>query len=163
MALGIIFTLNLISGDYLRTSSWCFNPIPIPMLGTTVTPCLSCSGPSRVLPHMHTPSRCLTRTPLQLSPSLSLSHRLPYGRQSDCWLVLPGDLRPASMPPEYNWMAEVKEPSMGKRGSRGTHTSNTHTNTNRGKYTLELLPCFTPYPAQHISAHPLVVHGGVSV
>uniref|UniRef100_A0AAQ5XKD5 Uncharacterized protein n=1 Tax=Amphiprion ocellaris TaxID=80972 RepID=A0AAQ5XKD5_AMPOC len=33
-----------------------------------------------------------------------------------------GDLRPVSMPPEYNWMAEAKEPSMGKRGSRGTHT-----------------------------------------
>uniref|UniRef100_A0A3Q2YM24 Si:ch211-26b3.4 n=1 Tax=Hippocampus comes TaxID=109280 RepID=A0A3Q2YM24_HIPCM len=31
-----------------------------------------------------------------------------------------GDLRPVSMPPEYNWMAEAKEPSMGKRGSRGT-------------------------------------------
>uniref|UniRef100_A0AAX7W6T2 Uncharacterized protein n=1 Tax=Astatotilapia calliptera TaxID=8154 RepID=A0AAX7W6T2_ASTCA len=29
-----------------------------------------------------------------------------------------GDLRPVSMPPEYNWMAEAKEPSMGKRGSR---------------------------------------------
>uniref|UniRef100_A0AAQ4QLH9 Uncharacterized protein n=1 Tax=Gasterosteus aculeatus aculeatus TaxID=481459 RepID=A0AAQ4QLH9_GASAC len=41
-----------------------------------------------------------------------------------------GDLRPVSMPPEYNWMAEAKEPSMGKRGSRGTHThKQTHTNT----------------------------------
>uniref|UniRef100_A0A8D3AHW6 Connector enhancer of kinase suppressor of ras 2-like n=1 Tax=Scophthalmus maximus TaxID=52904 RepID=A0A8D3AHW6_SCOMX len=39
-----------------------------------------------------------------------------------------GDLRPVSMPPEYNWMAEAKEPSMGKRGSRGTHT-HTHTHT----------------------------------
>uniref|UniRef100_A0A8C7ZEZ4 Si:ch211-26b3.4 n=1 Tax=Oryzias sinensis TaxID=183150 RepID=A0A8C7ZEZ4_9TELE len=29
-----------------------------------------------------------------------------------------GDLRPVSMPPEYNWMGEAKEPSMGKRGSR---------------------------------------------
>uniref|UniRef100_A0A674N887 Si:ch211-26b3.4 n=1 Tax=Takifugu rubripes TaxID=31033 RepID=A0A674N887_TAKRU len=29
-----------------------------------------------------------------------------------------GDLRPVSMPPEYNWMAEAKDPSMGKRGSR---------------------------------------------
>ncbi|MEQ2218587.1 hypothetical protein XENOCAPTIV_005375 [Xenoophorus captivus] len=32
-----------------------------------------------------------------------------------------GDLRPVSMPPEYNWMAEAKEPCMGKRGSRGTN------------------------------------------
>lgn len=37
------------------------------------------------------------------------------------WSV-PGDLRPVSMPPEYNWMVEAKEPSTGKRGSRGTHT-----------------------------------------
>uniref|UniRef100_H3DEB0 Si:ch211-26b3.4 n=1 Tax=Tetraodon nigroviridis TaxID=99883 RepID=H3DEB0_TETNG len=35
----------------------------------------------------------------------------------------PGDLRPVSMPPEYNWMAEAKDPSMGKRGSRGSLTS----------------------------------------
>ncbi|XP_036425119.1 connector enhancer of kinase suppressor of ras 2-like [Colossoma macropomum] len=31
-----------------------------------------------------------------------------------------GDLRPVSMPPEYNWMAESKEPNMYKRGSRDT-------------------------------------------
>ncbi|KAJ8416730.1 hypothetical protein AAFF_G00326080 [Aldrovandia affinis] len=30
-----------------------------------------------------------------------------------------GDLRPVSMPTEYNWMTETKEPSMYKRGSRG--------------------------------------------
>ncbi|XP_054647691.1 connector enhancer of kinase suppressor of ras 2 isoform X2 [Dunckerocampus dactyliophorus] len=34
-----------------------------------------------------------------------------------------GDLRPVSMPPEYNWMAEAKEPSMGKRGSRDSDNS----------------------------------------
>ncbi|XP_046874485.1 connector enhancer of kinase suppressor of ras 2-like, partial [Hypomesus transpacificus] len=34
-----------------------------------------------------------------------------------------GDLRPVSMPPEYNWMAEPKEPSMGKRGSRDSDNS----------------------------------------
>ncbi|CAL8262840.1 unnamed protein product [Lota lota] len=34
-----------------------------------------------------------------------------------------GDLRPVSMPPEYNWMAETKEPSMGKRGSRDSDNS----------------------------------------
>ncbi|XP_049617922.1 connector enhancer of kinase suppressor of ras 2 isoform X1 [Syngnathus scovelli] len=34
-----------------------------------------------------------------------------------------GDLRPVSMPPEYNWMAEAKEPSTGKRGSRDSDNS----------------------------------------
>ncbi|XP_061541852.1 connector enhancer of kinase suppressor of ras 2 isoform X1 [Phycodurus eques] len=34
-----------------------------------------------------------------------------------------GDLRPVSMPPEYNWIAEAKEPSMGKRGSRDSDNS----------------------------------------
>ncbi|XP_061581742.1 connector enhancer of kinase suppressor of ras 2 isoform X1 [Cololabis saira] len=34
-----------------------------------------------------------------------------------------GDLRPVSMPPEYNWMAEAKEPSLGKRGSRDSDNS----------------------------------------
>ncbi|XP_061690845.1 connector enhancer of kinase suppressor of ras 2 [Syngnathoides biaculeatus] len=34
-----------------------------------------------------------------------------------------GDLRPVSMPPEYNWMGEAKEPSMGKRGSRDSDNS----------------------------------------
>uniref|UniRef100_A0AAY4CW70 Connector enhancer of kinase suppressor of ras 2-like n=1 Tax=Denticeps clupeoides TaxID=299321 RepID=A0AAY4CW70_9TELE len=34
-----------------------------------------------------------------------------------------GDLRPVSMPPEYNWMAEPKEPNMYKRGSRDSDTS----------------------------------------
>ncbi|KAK7899522.1 hypothetical protein WMY93_020375 [Mugilogobius chulae] len=34
-----------------------------------------------------------------------------------------GDHRPVSMPPEYNWMAEPKEPSMGKRGSRDSDNS----------------------------------------
>uniref|UniRef100_A0A674M8W1 Si:ch211-26b3.4 n=1 Tax=Takifugu rubripes TaxID=31033 RepID=A0A674M8W1_TAKRU len=34
-----------------------------------------------------------------------------------------GDLRPVSMPPEYNWMAEAKDPSMGKRGSRDSDNS----------------------------------------
>ncbi|KAG9271927.1 connector enhancer of kinase suppressor of ras 2-like [Astyanax mexicanus] len=34
-----------------------------------------------------------------------------------------GDLRPVSMPPEYNWMAESKEPNMYKRGSRDSDTS----------------------------------------
>ncbi|XP_075899481.1 connector enhancer of kinase suppressor of ras 2 isoform X2 [Nelusetta ayraudi] len=34
-----------------------------------------------------------------------------------------GDHRPVSMPPEYNWMAEAKEPSMGKRGSRDSDNS----------------------------------------
>ncbi|CAL9707331.1 unnamed protein product [Knipowitschia caucasica] len=34
-----------------------------------------------------------------------------------------GDHRPVSMPPEYNWMNEPKEPSMGKRGSRDSDNS----------------------------------------
>ncbi|KAM6953602.1 connector enhancer of kinase suppressor of ras 2 [Aplochiton taeniatus] len=34
-----------------------------------------------------------------------------------------GDLRPVSMPPEYNWMAEPKELSTGKRGSRDSDNS----------------------------------------
>ncbi|KAK1804223.1 hypothetical protein P4O66_020259, partial [Electrophorus voltai] len=34
-----------------------------------------------------------------------------------------GDLRPVSMPPEYSWMAECKEPSMYKRGSRDSDTA----------------------------------------
>ncbi|KAL2077770.1 hypothetical protein ACEWY4_027274 [Coilia grayii] len=34
-----------------------------------------------------------------------------------------GDLRPVSMPAEYNWMAEAKEPNMFKRGSRDSDTS----------------------------------------
>lgn len=70
-----------------------------------------------------------------LCPTLSLSHCLPAtpplpppNQHSDCWLVVPGDLRPVSMPPEYNWMAEAKEPSMCKRGSRGTDTQ-THVHT----------------------------------
>uniref|UniRef100_A0A8C5H723 Connector enhancer of kinase suppressor of ras 2-like n=1 Tax=Gouania willdenowi TaxID=441366 RepID=A0A8C5H723_GOUWI len=37
-----------------------------------------------------------------------------------------GDLRPVSMPPEYNWMAEAKEPSLGKRGSRDSDNSLLH-------------------------------------
>ncbi|KAI1898911.1 hypothetical protein AGOR_G00077270 [Albula goreensis] len=34
-----------------------------------------------------------------------------------------GDLRPVSMPPEYNWMTETKDPSMYKRGSRDSDNS----------------------------------------
>ncbi|XP_035267053.1 connector enhancer of kinase suppressor of ras 2-like isoform X3 [Anguilla rostrata] len=34
-----------------------------------------------------------------------------------------GDLRPVSMPTEYNWMTETKEPSMYKRGSRDSDSS----------------------------------------
>ncbi|KAI4886916.1 hypothetical protein NFI96_030430 [Prochilodus magdalenae] len=34
-----------------------------------------------------------------------------------------GELRPVSMPPEYNWMAESKEPNMYKRGSRDSDMS----------------------------------------
>ncbi|XP_036379619.1 connector enhancer of kinase suppressor of ras 2 isoform X1 [Megalops cyprinoides] len=34
-----------------------------------------------------------------------------------------GDLRPVSMPTEYNWMAETKEPNMYKRGSRDSDNS----------------------------------------
>ncbi|XP_062856459.1 connector enhancer of kinase suppressor of ras 2-like [Trichomycterus rosablanca] len=37
-----------------------------------------------------------------------------------------GDLRPTSMPPEYNWMAEAKETSAHKRGSRDSDTSLFH-------------------------------------
>uniref|UniRef100_A0A3Q2PJ19 Si:ch211-26b3.4 n=1 Tax=Fundulus heteroclitus TaxID=8078 RepID=A0A3Q2PJ19_FUNHE len=59
-----------------------------------------------------------------------------------------GDLRPVSMPPEYNWMAEPKEPSMSKRGSRGTrkHTPiqicRTHTNRNAQKHSSLCSECF---------------------
>ncbi|XP_071190085.1 connector enhancer of kinase suppressor of ras 2-like isoform X1 [Salvelinus alpinus] len=34
-----------------------------------------------------------------------------------------GDLRPVSMPTDYNWMAETKEPNMYKRGSRDSDNS----------------------------------------
>ncbi|XP_061104365.1 connector enhancer of kinase suppressor of ras 2-like [Conger conger] len=34
-----------------------------------------------------------------------------------------GDLRPVSMPTEYNWMVETKEPNMYKRGSRDSDNS----------------------------------------
>uniref|UniRef100_A0A8C9RV83 Si:ch211-26b3.4 n=1 Tax=Scleropages formosus TaxID=113540 RepID=A0A8C9RV83_SCLFO len=34
-----------------------------------------------------------------------------------------GDLRPVSMPTEYNWMGEAKEPNMYKRGSRDSDNS----------------------------------------
>lgn len=79
------------------------------------------------------------------------------------------------MPPEYNWMAEAKEPSMGKRGSRGTHTQihkHIKKKEEEGKKKktaslthkrVGLVPCFAPYSAQCISAHPLVLHGGMVV
>ncbi|XP_014346754.2 connector enhancer of kinase suppressor of ras 2 [Latimeria chalumnae] len=35
-----------------------------------------------------------------------------------------GDLRPVSMPTDYSWMGESKEPNMYKRGSRGEHPLN---------------------------------------
>uniref|UniRef100_A0A8C5H8W6 Connector enhancer of kinase suppressor of ras 2-like n=1 Tax=Gouania willdenowi TaxID=441366 RepID=A0A8C5H8W6_GOUWI len=62
-----------------------------------------------------------------------------------------GDLRPVSMPPEYNWMAEAKEPSLGKRGSRGTH-AHAHTLT---ALWFGLALCFAPFSVLDISAHPL--------
>ncbi|XP_064205630.1 connector enhancer of kinase suppressor of ras 2-like [Anguilla rostrata] len=37
-----------------------------------------------------------------------------------------GDLRPVSMPTEYNWMVETKEPNMYKRGSRDSDNSLLH-------------------------------------
>uniref|UniRef100_A0A8C6KTH2 Si:ch211-26b3.4 n=1 Tax=Nothobranchius furzeri TaxID=105023 RepID=A0A8C6KTH2_NOTFU len=74
-----------------------------------------------------------------------------------------GDLRPVSMPPEYNWMAEAKEPSLGKRGSRGTHTHrHAHACTHTHMQSRGSGQCFAPYSAQHISAHPLVIHGSVT-
>uniref|UniRef100_A0AAX7UFT0 Uncharacterized protein n=1 Tax=Astatotilapia calliptera TaxID=8154 RepID=A0AAX7UFT0_ASTCA len=54
-----------------------------------------------------------------------------------------GDLRPVSMPPEYNWMAEAKEPSMGKRGSRGTHTQTPiHAKAQPSHTLFRLVLCF---------------------
>lgn len=64
------------------------------------------------------------------------------------------------MPPEYNWMGEAKEPSMGKRGSRGTST-NTHSRAAQPGHTGTMLSA--PYSAYRISAHPLVLHGAVVV
>lgn len=86
---------------------------------------LPCTSYSPVLPPSPAHTLSLLSTPPAVSYAVSQSrhpHSLPHSRLSDYWLVLPGDLRPVSMPPEYNWMAEAKEPSMGKRGSRGTHT-----------------------------------------
>lgn len=63
------------------------------------------------------------------------------------------------MPPEYNWMAEAKDPSMGKRGSRGTHT-NTPALQRKKTGGTDVLLCSI---LDASSAHPLVIHGGVVV
>lgn len=63
------------------------------------------------------------------------------------------------MPPEYNWMAEAKDPSMGKRGSRGTHTNTPAPQRKRLGGTDVLLSSILDTS----SAHPLVIHGGVVV
>lgn len=78
--------------------------------------------PSPLPAHTFPPSHLSTRPAVSVTVTVTPPTPHPHSRLSDCWLVVPGDLRPVSMPPEYNWMAEAKEPSMGKRGSRGTHT-----------------------------------------
>lgn len=64
------------------------------------------------------------------------------------------------MPPEYNWMAEGKDPSMGKRGSRGTHTNKPAPRRENTPGGTDVLLCSILNTS---SAHPLVVHGGVVV
>lgn len=108
--------------------TFALNVIAVPQAAAVPSP-LTCTHVSPVRPASCLP-HCLSVIAFPWH-----HHYLPRGLHSDCWLVVPGDLRPVSMPPEYNWMAEAKEPSMGKRGSRGTHTQ-THLHTKKMKRSL---------------------------